>query len=214
MDERFEYAIFDMDGTLLDSMPYWRYVSLEYLILHKQPVPNELLVRMYHTPAMKLLTEYSEQHALGWPRERIFAEIEELMNRHYLLDVRPKGSSPAYLSYLKEKGIRMCVATTTSRLYAANALRRQGMDTYFSLIMDDATAPCSKKHAEYFRWLAQQLGTTPDRCVVFEDAYYSMCAAKEAGMRVVAIEDGSQEPDRAQIRALADEYIQDYTQIM
>ena len=57
MNENFTAAIFDMDGTLLDTMPYWRYTTLEFLLAHQMPVPNEMLVSMYDSSSRKLLTD-------------------------------------------------------------------------------------------------------------------------------------------------------------
>lgn len=81
-------AIFDMDGTLLDTMPYWRYTSLEYLLAHQLPVTAELLARMYSTSSRKLLMEYGEQLGLRIDRDEMIRELEGYMNRHYLYDAQ------------------------------------------------------------------------------------------------------------------------------
>ena len=67
MNFDFEAAIFDMDGTLLNTMPYWRYTSLEYLLAHQLPVREDILLRMYATSSRRLLAEYMDE--LGVPYE-------------------------------------------------------------------------------------------------------------------------------------------------
>ena len=57
-------AIFDMDGTLLDTMRYWRYTTLEFLLAHQMPVRNEDLLRMHYTSSRKLLLEIAEREKI------------------------------------------------------------------------------------------------------------------------------------------------------
>ena len=211
----FDAAIFDMDGTLLDTMPYWRYTTLEFMLAHQLPVSDALLTRMYKTSSRKLVMEVSERYGLGLDRWAVVAETEGYMTRHYLHDAHLKCPSvPAFLDKLKGAGARMCVATGSPRPFARNGLRRLGLLEYFDFVTDNYEGPFTKDRPGYFIHLAKRLGAVPERCWVFEDALYAMQSAKAAGLRVCAIEDDSQLSDRAAIRALADVYIRDYAELM
>jgi len=211
----FDAAIFDMDGTLLDTMPYWRYTTLEFMLHHQLPVSDELLTRMYKTSSRRLVMQVSDQNGLNLDKRAVITEMEGYMNRHYLYDANLKCPSvPAFLGRLKRQGVRMCVATGSPRAYARNGLRRLGLLDYFDFVTDNYEGPLTKDRPGYFDALLARLGTTRERCWVFEDALYAMESAKASGLRVCAIEDDAQLADREGIKALADVYIRDYAELM
>ena len=214
-DFDFDAAIFDMDGTLLDTMPYWRYTSLEYLLAHQLPVEPEVLTRMYSTSSRKLLMEVGERMGLRIDRREMISELEGYMNRHYLYDASFKRPSvPAFLARLRAEGIRMCVATGSPRQFAHNGLKRLGLLDYFEFVTDNYEGAHTKDQPGYFDDVLARLGARADRCWVFEDALYAMKSAKASGLRVCAIEEGTQAADRDGIRALADVYITDYAELL
>ena len=133
----FDAAIFDMDGTLLDTMPYWRFTPLEYMLAHQLPVREDFLSRMYGYSGRKLLMEYAEREGIHIDRREMIMELEGFMNRHYLYDAHLKGRARDFLEYLSRHGIRMCVATGAPREYARNGLRRLGILDYFEFVADN-----------------------------------------------------------------------------
>ena len=209
-----EGAIFDMDGTLLDTMPYWRYTTLEYMLAHGEPVPQAMLSRMFSTSSRKLIFEYLDAKGIAYDRQAIISELEGYMNRHYLYDARVKGSAKAFLEELKRRGVRMCVATGSPREYACNGLRRLGMLDYFAYVTDNYEIPLTKNQPEYFIAQCKRLNVSPEECWVFEDALYAVQSAKAAGLKVCAIEDDTAISDRKAIRETADVYIRDYVELM
>ncbi len=211
----FDAAIFDMDGTLLDTMRYWRYTSLEYLLAHQLPVRPEDLARMEWTSSRALVKESAEREGFdmgSW--QTMVGELEEFMNRHYLHDAKRRENVPELLEKLRGMGKPMCVATGAPRQYARNGLSRLGILKYFEFVTDCYEFGMDKSQPEYFEEVARRLGTKPERCVVFEDALYAMKSAKTAGCRVVAIEDSTARLQRDEIRAIADRYILNYSELL
>lgn len=211
----FDAAIFDMDGTLLDTMRYWRYTSLEYLLAHQLPVRPEDLARMEWTSSRALVKEIAEREGFdmgSW--QTMVGELEEFMNRHYLHDAKRRENVPELLERLRGMGKPMCVATGAPRQYARNGLSRLGILKYFEFVTDCYEFGMDKSQPEYFEEVARRLGTKSERCVVFEDALYAMKSAKTAGCRVVAIEDSTARLQRDEIRAIADRYILNYSELL
>ena len=211
----FDAAIFDMDGTLLDTMRYWRYTSLEYLLAHQLPVRPEDLARMEWTSSRALVKEIAEREGFdmgSW--QTMVGELEEFMNRHYLHDAKRRENVPELLERLRGMGKPMCVATGAPRQYARNGLSRLGILKYFEFVTDCYEFGMNKSQPEYFEEVARRLGTKSERCVVFEDALYAMKSAKTAGCRVVAIEDSTARLQRDEIRAIADRYILNYSELL
>ena len=206
-------AIFDNDGTLLDTMPYWRYTPLEFLLAHQLPVDPELIGKMYASSSRKMIAGFCERYGLD--EEAASKEAESYMNRHYLHDAHFKTPAvPAFLARMKEKGVKMCVATAAPREFAGNGLRRLGILDCFEFVTDNQECGLNKRQPEFFVHLLDRLGATADRTWVFEDALYAMESAKAACLRVCAIEDGTQISDREEIRKIADVYIQDYSELL
>lgn len=211
----FDAAIFDMDGTLLDTMRYWRYTSLEYLLAHQLPVRPEDLARMEWTSSRALVKEIAEREGFdmgSW--QTMVGELEEFMNRHYLHDAKRRENVPELLEKLRGMGKPVCVATGAPRQYARNGLSRLGILKYFEFVTDCYEFGMDKSQPEYFEEVARRLGTKPERCVVFEDALYAMKSAKTAGCRVVAVEDSTARLQRDEIRAIADRYILNYSELL
>ena len=211
----FDAAVFDMDGTLLNTMPYWRFTALEYALARQWPVYADLVEKMYRTSSRKLVYEYAARQGVVPDHKEMVHELEGYMNRHYLYDAQLKSPSvPLFLERLKRAGVRMCVATGSPRQYAANGLRRLGILDYFDFVTDNYEGRYTKDKPGYFDDVLSRLGVPADRCWVFEDALYAMESAKASGLRVCAIEEDTQLSSREGIKALADVYIRDYGELM
>lgn len=210
----FDAAIFDMDGTLLDTQPYWRYTMLEFILKHGYPIRSDYLVRMYGEPASKLIPLYAEEEGLDLDMHEVIQELQAFMNRHYIDDVRARPFVKELLEELRKNGIRMCIATATPSVYARNGIERVGISDYFEFLTDFDEVGCTKSSPQFFVELADRLGVKPERCMVFEDALYSIKSAKAAGMRVCAIEEGTQGSDKDEIMAASDIYVRGFDELL
>ena len=213
MQSSFKYAIFDNDGTLLDSMKYWRLGTLEYIMANNMALPEEMTIRELLTSSSReSTTRLAEQRGLTF--EEILPELEERMDRHYLHDVHPKPGCLEFLEALKADGAKLCVATAARGEPCRRALEKLDMLKYFDFVTDSYEIGVYKSKPEFFQAVAERMGTTAENCWVFEDAVYAMRGAKLAGAKVCAIEDYTALRNREEIMKIADRYVKDYRELM
>ena len=214
MIPRFKAALFDMDGTLLCTMRYWRFTSLELLLAHDIIPTAEQLAQMYSTSSRRLCMEVLQQHGIVLSFEEVVRELEGYMHRHYLYDAHEKPRVGEYLAKLRGAGTPMCVATGSPRQFAREGLTRLGLAENFEFITDGYEFGMDKHDPAYFRLMAQKLGVEVGEMCVFEDALYSITAAKEAGCPVMAVLDPTQKHDWEAIKGLADHWFADYGELL
>ena len=215
MIPKFKAALFDMDGTLLATMRYWRLTTIEVLLAHDILPSPEIMSRVFETSSRKLTREVFDACGLQQiEQSQLISEMEGFMHRHYLRDAHAKPGVRAYLQKLRDAGIEMCVATGSPREYAGDALDRLELSKYFSFITDSYEYGMDKHEPAYFELMAQKLGVKTGEMCVFEDAPYSVRAAKAAGCKVIAIRDQTQKKKWPELEAMADHTIDSFEELM
>lgn len=181
-------AVFDMDGTLLDSMAIWEHYASSYLrgrgILPPADIDEVLSTFTLAEAAVYL----RERFALPESAEEIVAGFDRTVDALYE-HVAPKPGIPALLSLFAEHGVPMALATMTDRPAVLRVLDRLGLLSYFSHIFTCAEVGARKNRPTIYEAALAALGTKREETVVFEDAFYAIKTAATAGFPVVAIYD-------------------------
>ncbi len=200
-------AIFDMDGTLLDSMPSWEHVADRYLAQKGiGPVPG--IREQVRFLSMEQTAHFvRERFPISDPPGQIMDEINRLVENAYLYEIPAKPGTKDFLARLQSMGVRMCVATATDRYMAEPALRRNGLLPYFDFVLTCTETGTGKDTPEIFRQALGRLGTTRQDTLVFEDAIHAIRTAAGDGFRVVAVRDESMREYETEIRAIAEQYL-------
>lgn len=206
-----EGAIFDLDGTLLDSMSVWDQVGDLYL-RSKGIVPPENLRETLKTLSLLQAAEYVRRtFGITDSDEEFIRAIHHIIGQAYRHHVALKPHVKPFLQKLADAGVRMCVATATERHLAEAALRRLDVLDYFSFIITCTEVGSGKDEPGIYEKSLAMLGTPKEQTVVFEDALHAVETAVKAGFRVVALRDGSNLSDTDRLKALAECYITSFS---
>ena len=202
-------AIFDFDGTLVDSMFIWDTVGEDYLrLLGKEP--HEDLKETFMTLTLEEVAEYYRTHyGVTLSVKEIVDGVNTMVEGIYRTRVALKQGVADFLAQLKENGIRMCIATVTDRYLVEETLDRLGILPYFSEIFTCAEVGYGKDKPIIYRKALEHLGTTKNETYVFEDSLFALKTAKADGFTTVGVYD-RHENRQDNLKNLADYYIVDF----
>ncbi len=203
-------AIFDFDGTLVDSMFIWESFGEDYLrSLGKEPKEN--LSKAFATFTLEQAAKYYRKHyGVTLSVEEIISNVNEIVLQSYRTKVELKSGVADFLEKLKKQGVNMCVATVTDKFIVEEVLERLGVRKYFSKIFTCSEVGCSKESPKIYNVALDYLKTDKKDTVVFEDSFYALMTAKSNGFIVAGVFD-KYEKNQVQMKANADYYISDYT---
>lgn len=206
-------AVFDLDGTLFDSMGVWMEVDRQFLSKRKITMPDDYHdeVKCRNFPEAAQYTK--SRFALPESEEEIMREWSEMTQRRYESDVVLKPYAKEYLTSLKERGVKLAIATSSKQALYAPVFARCGIAEYFdTVVTTEDTKP--KRFSDVYEEAARRLGLSPCDCAVFEDIAVGIQSAKRAGFYTVAVHDVASAADRALLRTHADLYIQSFRELL
>lgn len=202
-------AIFDLDGTLLDSMFIWDTIGEDYLrSLGKEP--HEDLRQTFMSFTLEEAAEYYREHyGVTLSVKEIVDGVNTMVEDIYRTKVTLKSGVADYLAYLKENKVKMCVATVTDRYLVEETLERLGIRHFFSEIFTCGEVGFGKDKPVIYQKALELLATKKEETYVFEDLPFALKTAKEDGFRTVGIYD-MHEASQSELKELADYYVLDF----
>ena len=200
-------AIFDMDGTLLDSMDYWGVAAGEYLNSIGIKFTDDTNKRFLEDGIRAWYDYCKENYGLNDDFEAAKAHIYEFMNQKYHTVVKVKEGALEMLERLYNKGVKMCLATATNRPTVEMILDRLAMKKYFSSSFTCGEVGVGKREPLIYRLALESLGTDKETTYVFEDAHYALKTAHEDGFRTVCIYDKNVYVSKEEMKKLCDLYL-------
>ena len=209
---RLRGAIFDMDGTLLDSMKVWENAGEDYLRT-LGCVPEEGVGELMKSMSLQQAALYCrERYALPLSVEEIMAGVNGRVERFYRQEARLKPGALDFLRTLSQRGVRMCLATATDLHLVEAALDRCGVRTYFSALFTCTQVGSGKDEPHIYRAALRHLGTGRADTLVFEDALYAARTAKGDGFVTVGVAD-AYEKNEGELERLSDFFLRDFREV-
>lgn len=199
--------IFDMDGTLIDSMGAWHGLESKYLAdlgINVEEFDFEQIATM---SVDEVLAYIRKEYGVEGSLEQVRTFALDYMHRFYSEEAKLKPGVIPVLEYFKELGIPMIVGTATEIEPALVALEHTGIRSYFQDVYSSSTEGFAKNDKHFFYGCAKMLGVKPQEAALFDDAIYAVVTAKEAGLYTVAVLDQSYDQDIDALSRRADEVI-------
>lgn len=207
-------VLFDLDGTLVDSMLMWKEIDVEYLNRYHIPVPKTLQQDIEGMSMYQTAVYFKETFQIPETLEHIQAAWNDMAYYKYTHEVPLKPYVREYLEMLKSRRIPCGIATSNSRVLTEAILKSHGIDSYFSVMVTGDEVTQGKPHPQVYLEAAKKLGVSPEECLVFEDIPFGIMAGKNAGMTVYAVEDTYSMKDLEEKMNLADAYIKSYEELL
>ena len=207
----FQGIIFDMDGTLLDSMPYWR--NMKRLYLTERGVdPSDHDLYVLQTLSLKDNAYFIREHypAIQESPAEIEADFSKACLSFYTQGIPPKKGLIPFLDAMKERGVPLAIASATAPDLMDLALTASGIRHYFHATVSTKTVGKSKAEPDVFLKAAEAIGTSPEVTFVFEDVLPNVKTAKKAGFLTAAVFD-SDEINQTEMQEVAHVYLPDFT---
>ena len=212
MLDKIKGAIFDMDGTLINSLIFWDVLwddlGEKFLGGKKvRPTPQEDKNMRTMTLHDAMCYLYSIYH-IGEDAEKLAEYALEKLGRFYITDVKIKEGAKEFLEYCKEKGVKMCVASASTKEHITETLKHLGIDKYFGEIFSCEEVGKGKEEPDVYLCAIKYLGTEKEETCVFEDSLTAIKTAGKIGIKTVGVYD-KYNYGQEEMKKLADEYIDD-----
>jgi HAD superfamily hydrolase (TIGR01509 family) len=205
-------AIFDLDGTLLDSMFIWDTIGEKYLrSLGYEPKEN-LNETFKNMSLYQAVSYYKSEYGVPLSHKELMDGVNKMVEKYYTDEVLLKQGVGEILEKLHNRGIKMCIATATDRYPAEAALKRNGIDKYFSEIFTCSEVGVGKDNPTIYKKALEHLETAKTETVIIEDAFFAIKTAKENGFITVGIYD-KYEKNQKEIKQTADYYVTSFKEL-
>lgn len=213
MLKNIEAVLFDLDGTLVDSMWLWTEIDVEYLGRFGIELPGSLQTEIEGMSFSETAAYMKERFQLPDSVEKIKADWNQMAWDKYTYEVPLKEGAREFLDHCRENGIRLGIATSNSRELVENIIRVHGLTGYFECVVTGCDVKKGKPAPDVYLEACARCSTEPSACLVFEDIVPGILAGKAAGMKVCAVEDAYSMEQKENKRRLADYYIRNYYEI-
>lgn len=207
-------AIFDMDGTLVDSLGIWRDIDKRFFKEHNRELPLDYQKKILHMNFMEMAHFTKKEYGFAESAQEIADTWMRWSKEGYANDIKAKPGACQFIKRAKEKGITTSLATANKRELFESCLINNDMEDLFDYTLDVNSINSSKSSPLIYQKLAKMMDVDIGECIVFEDILTAIKVAKSAGFKVCAVYDKLNEEHLEEIKETADMIIYDYRDII
>lgn len=208
-----EAILFDLDGSLVDSMWMWREIDIEYLGKFGIPLPERLQSDIEGMSFTETAVYFKERFHLPDSVEQIMDDWNQMAWDKYSHEVPLKNGVRELIAHCIRNGIKLGIATSNSRALVENVINAHELMDAFDSIVTGCEVDKGKPAPDIYLEAARRCGAAPEKCLVFEDIVPGILAGKSAGMKVCAVDDLYSKHQNEEKKRLADYFITDYFEI-
>ncbi len=210
----FKCAIFDLDGTVLDSTDVWAQIDEEFFALRGMKIPPDYAKTIAPMGFERAAKYTVETYNLKETPQEVIAQWNEMSLEKFKNDVALKPGVKKYLEYLKNKGIFTAIATASQEDMFIPALKNNNIFHLFDTITTLNEVNRGKGFPDIYLKAAQKSGCEAGECIVFEDLLAGVKGAKDGGFYTVAVYDKNSANDIEKLKITADRLICDFSELM
>lgn len=207
-------AIFDLDGTILDSMHIWPQIDEDFLGRRGIPLPDDYIKEISTMGFHEIAIYTKERFSLSETLDEIKNEWNEMSIMAYATAIGLKAGAKEFLKLLKENGVKIAVATASNELLFMPALENNGILEYFDAFTTLAEVKNGKGSSDIYFKAAEKIGVSASECVVFEDLYDGLKAARKDGFFTVGVKENFAVVSEEEIKKESDIFISDFFELM
>ena len=208
-----EACIFDLDGTILDSMSIWQEVDRKYLAAYGiefDPKFSEEIKKLTFNESAKY---FIEKFNIPKSEKEIMDDWNQMVEVEYRDNVQLKKGAKDFLHHLHSNKIKMCIATACNKKHARMALERLGILSYFSFIKTCKEVGKNKEHPDIFLKCSEEMDVRVENTMIFEDLLMALEIAKKEGFRTCGIYDVLSSHESKRIAHTCDIFISDFHEL-
>lgn len=207
-------VLFDLDGTLVDSMWIWRDIDIEYLARFNLTLPDALQKEIEGMSFTETAVYFKNRFDLEDSLEQIKNDWNRMAEYKYKHEVPLKEGALEFLKYLKQNQIQTGIASSNSKELVELVIKKHGVYDYFKSIRTSCEVEKGKPSPDIYLLVSNDLGVSSKQCLVFEDVIQGVKAGKNAGMKVCAVYDDFSAKDTKKKKEIADYYINSFKELL
>ena len=184
-----EAIIFDVDGTIADSMWMWKQIDIEYLGRFGIELPPDLQKNIEGMSFRETAHYFKEHFSISDSVEKMMSDWNAMAANKYRYEIPLKEGVLTFFDECRRRGVYLGIVTSNSAELLGYLLKAHNLENYFDVIITGSDGLKGKPAPDMYLEAAKRLAVSPEKCLVFEDIIPGILASKSAGMKVCAIDD-------------------------